>query len=518
MIHMKISRLMREKLQASNRVSIYKYVLISFIIFIPLWMLYALLILNGKGLNPQIFIPTYNDEVAWFTQIESMITYGAPLGYEGYNATHAPIGTFGPWGIATLVPYAFVGKLIGWKFHSMVIANMLLLSAAIAIFIFLTRPSMKQLLWFAVGYVSMSITVGYSILAMAESLRYALAIVIAGMLIKQYRNEGGKVFTFVLIPFVILFSIQVYLIFALVIPVYVFLVLRDKKIAVRLAVSVMITAAAALIENYTLGLVTSPYTESTRTALIGGVMENPYQGMVEVIRVFINNLETINPVHYIELAAKNHGILVYFFISYLGLTALLIKRIKEKRTGNFYDTVSLYLLLGFLIGYCALYTGEEWTLCRGINTAMVFAVCFLLFEKEQKLLKYFVLFSLLAGISSWQYYAERIEQKDTAYAQELHILEERERISEIIDLSENDDRWENTIAHYGEVTNVYLELPIGIGTNYMKDESINTKARWAAISKCEEEFYFRRLERLTENNHEMVYENADLAILKYIGN
>ena len=57
-------------------------ILICFVALTPLWLLYALLILNGKGLNPQIFIPTYNDEVAWFTEVESMIHYGASLGYE----------------------------------------------------------------------------------------------------------------------------------------------------------------------------------------------------------------------------------------------------------------------------------------------------------------------------------------------------------------------------------------------------------------------------------------------------
>lgn len=492
-------------------------ILICFVALTPLWLLYALLILNGKGLNPQIFIPTYNDEVAWFTEVESMIHYGASLGYEGYNGTHASIGTFGPWGVATLVPYALIGKLIGWEFHSMIIANGILLSAAILIFILLTKPSIRQLLWISLGYVSMSITVGYSMLSMAESLRYALAIVMAGMLIKLYRREGGKLFTFLLLPVVILFSIQVYLIFALIVPVYLFLLLRDRKMIVRLTASAFVTAVAALLSNHVLGLVTAPYTESTRTALINGIMKNPYQGTAEALKLFMSNLETVNPVYFIKLSEKSHGIMVYFFIAYLGLMVFLVKRIREEGFGDFYKIVSLYLLLGFLLGYCALYTGGDWTLCRGANTAVVFAVFFLLFEQRPSLLKYFALFSLVGVISSWQYYADRIEQKDVAYALAAHIPEEREKISKIIDISREHEAWGNTIAHYGEVTNVYLELPIGAGTNYMENETINTKARWAAVSKCEQEYYAKRIERLIEGNHRIVYENDDLTILEFMG-
>lgn len=496
-----------------------RYLICCVVILIPVISLYMLLILNGKGFNPQILIPTYNDEVTWFSQIESMIYYGHPLGYEGYNGTHAAVGTFGPWGIATLLPYAAIGKVIGWKLHSMIFANVILLSIAIAVYVSLVKPGIRQLVLLALGYLCMTITIGYSILSMAESLRYALAIIMAAMLIKLYRGQGGKIFTYLILPVFILYSIQVYLIFCLVIPVYVWLILKEKKVFVKLVFCVIITGIIALISNYTTGLVTSPYVTSTRNSLMEGILNNPYQGLVEMIRVFFQNMETLNPVKLVDLASRSHGIYACFFAVYwIMMAAFLIKIRKEGKRTSFYSVVGFYFLIGFLGGYCALYTGEAATLCRGLNTGIVFMLFFLLAEEGQKGVEVFVFLMLFSCISSWGYYMDRIEEKNTAYAQSAeYIMEEREKISEIMDISPDKDIWENTVAHYGSVTNVYLEFPAGTGTNYMIDGEINTLAGWAAVSKCDgEDTYQATVQQLCENDHKVVYENRDLVILQRI--
>lgn len=510
---------MDSKVKKQLRIGWKKYLIGCIVILIPVISLYLLLILNGKGFNPQILIPTYNDEVTWYSQVEAMIQYGHPLGYEGYNGTHAAVGTFGPWGIATLLPYAAIGKIIGWELHSMVFANVILLSAAIAVYIFLTKPSVRQIVLIGIGYLCMTITIGYSVLSMAESLRYALAIIMTAMLIKLYRGEGGKIFRYVLLPVTIIYSIQVYLIFCLVVPVYIWLILKEKKVFVKLVICVIITGIIALISNYTTALVTSPYVTSTRNSLMEGILNNPYQGIVEMIRLFFQNIETMNPVKLVDLASRSHGIYACFFAVYwIMLAVFLLKIRKEGKKTSFYSVVGFYFLIGFLGGYCALYTGEAATLCRGLNTGIVFMLFFLLAEERQIGVEIFVFLMLFCGISSWGYYMDRIEEKNLAYAQSAdYILKERERISEIMDISPDKSIWDNTVAHYGSVTNVYLEFPAGTGTNYMIDGEMNTLAGWAAVSKCDgEESYQNMVQKLSENNHKIVYENNDLVILKRI--
>ena len=503
----------KEKIKRGNLLKLSVTILT---VILPILVLYFLLIVNGKGLNPQIFIPTFNDEVSWFSQVESMIKYGRTLGYEGYNLTHATVGTYGAWGVASLIPYALIGLVIGWDLHSMVIANVILLSFAIAVFIWLTKPNMQQLLWLGAGYLCMNITIGYSMLAMAESLRYALAIILAGMLIKLYNGEQSKIFKYAVLPIVLFYAIQVYLIFALLVPIYIFGILKEKKLYVRLIVSVVTTGIVACLSNYLCGLVTAPYVVSTREGLLQGILSNPYQGMVEVLRTFFFNAKTLNPVTLINLVSYDEtGTYMWFFFIYWIMIGWIGKQVLAKK--SFYYNVSFYLLIGFLGGYCALYTGECSTLCRGLNTGIVFIVFFLVHESDKRGMKLFILLSFLGCISSWWYYTNRVEKKDTAYAHSAHILEEREKINKIVDISKENGTWGNTIAHYGTVSNVYLELPIGIGTNYMIDESLNTKARWAAVSKCDEEIYFKaRLEKLMENHHKIVYENEDLVILEYM--
>ena len=51
----------------------------------------------------------------------------------------------------------------------------------------------------------------------------------------------------------------------------------------------------------------------------------------------------------------------------------------------------------------------------------------------------------------------------------------------------------------------------------MIDGEMNTLAGWAAVSKCDgEESYQNMVQKLSENNHKIVYENNDLVILKRI--
>lgn len=118
------------------------YILILF--FLPVICTVALLFLTGNKSDIGILIPVWNDEIGWWTQVDAVTTYGMPLGYEGYNATHAKLGTFGPWGAAAIYPYALFGVVFGWSLHSMAIANMFYLGLALALFGILTGERSKQ--------------------------------------------------------------------------------------------------------------------------------------------------------------------------------------------------------------------------------------------------------------------------------------------------------------------------------------------------------------------------------------
>ena len=171
---------------------------------------------------------------------------------------------------------------------------------------------------------------------------------------------------------------------------------EEKKVFVKLVICVIITGIIALISNYTTALVTSPYVTSTRNSLMEGILNNPYQGIVEMIRLFFQNIETMNPVKLVDLASRSHGIYACFFAVYwIMLAVFLLKIRKEGKKTSFYSVVGFYFLIGFLGGYCALYTGEAATLCRGLNTGIVFMLFFLLAEERQIGVEIFVFFDAI---------------------------------------------------------------------------------------------------------------------------
>lgn len=283
----------------------------------PLLCAALVLMITGHGMDFRILVPAWNDEGGWFSQVAAMVEYGRPLGYYGYNGTHAAVGTFGPWGIAPLVPYWLFGSVFGWHVWSMALANICFLCLAVGIFIFLTKPNCRQLVWIIVMYFCLNITVGYSMTAMSEGLRYSLGIVLLAILLylprclRPCREEGwGKkqVVIVAALGLVVLYAVNVYLIFALAVPVYSWIVCTHTKrcYRFRIPVSIAVTLFVSVAANYLVGLVTSPYTTSTLANMIHTFREEGvYRGMYFAADTLFQNLQTVN----LFLQEKNGDVL-----------------------------------------------------------------------------------------------------------------------------------------------------------------------------------------------------------------
>lgn len=251
------------------------------IILLPFIMVGFIMLLNGYGINYSMLLPAWNDEVGWWTQVNTLLDYGKALGYNGYNGTHAIIGTSGPWGPFPLFPYVLFGKIYGWKLYSMALANMTFLSLALLIYLCLTKPDNKQKMYLIITYCLMAITVGYSMTSMSEGLRYALGIVLSGILIwleRRTRNKECKlrlkdVLLYLLIALFAYFTVLVYLILALVIPLFCWLVFRKIKPWLRAAIALVLTGTAAVTANHICTLRSAPYTVSTLADISNAIKE-----------------------------------------------------------------------------------------------------------------------------------------------------------------------------------------------------------------------------------------------------
>ena len=112
---------------------------------LPFLSCFVYCLLQGKSIG-QVYLPCseWNDELFYFKQVEGMVKYGFPQGYFGFNESHAIKLSFAAWSPVLVFPWVIWGKLFGWTLLSPVICNLVLMAAAMGIFVFLTRIDWKR--------------------------------------------------------------------------------------------------------------------------------------------------------------------------------------------------------------------------------------------------------------------------------------------------------------------------------------------------------------------------------------
>lgn len=515
-------------------------VLYGLLVLLPLLWVLCILFCNGYKFDLSILVPAWNDEIGWHNQVSAVVEYGHPLGYYGYNGTHAQVGTWGAWGAAPLLPYAAFGKLFGWGFSSMALANIFFLCLALLLLIVLTKPSVGQTLWLILLYSCSFITIGYSMTSMSEGLRYSLAIVLTGGLIWMERHTKESSQTtkkelvfYILFALFLLYAIQVYLVFVIVVPVWCWYLIRKRQLKDgskkslilsyigRMTVIVIITGIVTIVSNKLVTRVCAPFVESTITTIFNEIVEKGlYQGICFFLDNFFQNLSTMDLLSIFSMSSDTYGVLSWFFINYLVLLFLLLFHLfsnrKQIRKDRSYCYEAAFFMTGFLIGYCALYTGMDWTLCRGINTGLLMAFIYLSFTEKERWKLLLLLITVFEITSIWGYYGSVIEERFDVSEHKEEIAHEKDVLADVIKLEDDADPWKNTVAVYGDVDFRHLALPEGYGSNHMLDIGmVNTNAEYAVITCGEDagvEDYLKN--RLAKKGYQLIFEDSYFVVFQ----
>ena len=516
---------------------------VRLIILYALFLLFPLVIhqllfwLTGYGFRFFRIIPVLNDEVSWWSQINAILKAGKPLGYYGYNGTHAPVGTIGPWGIAPLIPYVIFGKIFGWEIYSMAYANILFLSLGGFIFCLLAKPDRKQLRWIFVLYACSFFSIGYSMTAMAEGMRYAMGLILIGMIVWLRRNPPDikelkikDILMYLLILCFLYFSINVYLVFALLALPIAWFMLKKLKPIIRLAVSLVFTAGITLVAYKATFKVIAPYTSSYIKRLIETLQtEGIYKGFS---MLFTGMMKSMLPVNLFTVAVLDSDVVKCYMVIYHSIiiltTVLLIKGLYEKKLQNFRRNawadvfngntfLVIYLTFGFFASYCALYPGSYWTLIRGTNTGLLMAFMLLAMgetheePEASKLHTIRVVVLSLTIISSpciWAYYQANVMERIETMDRIPIIAAEKETLANVLEIGPDNSIWDNTIAHYGELDDFYLALPDAAGINSLDTDVENTEARYVVYRSTE---WPERIEAweeiLKDSGHHRIHED-----------
>lgn len=151
----------------------------------------------GYSLN-DIYLPVsdWNDELFYYKQVESMLQFGYPQGYFGFNESHALKFSFAAWSPVLVFPWLLFGAVFGWNLMSPIYCNIVLMSMACVVFVLLVKPKWKQLFLLVILFCVFTPFTYYMLRCMPECICFSMLIIYYAVMewyIREERMRGVAV-------------------------------------------------------------------------------------------------------------------------------------------------------------------------------------------------------------------------------------------------------------------------------------------------------------------------------------
>ena len=411
----------------------------------------------------------WNDEAVYIKLIETYSHNFSPKGYWGFNANHAIFGTGSAWSPAILAPYFIPAIIFPVGYSFVYICNMIYITAANAIFMLLTKPSAKNTVKLILVQVTSCVFILYLNTNMSEMFRYALAILIAGLLYKMFFDKCPAWLKYVVTPIVIIYSVQVYTFFAFCIPLYVFALLQKKKLWVKLVISVFSMGFIAVVSYGLLHLISSNYNIGKTESLLNAVTEGHILSAVKsFLGMIVDGARGLLDLRYY---IKSNGIYIFHVMIALLLIVSSIMTFFSKSASEKDKTISLsvaYSVCMFFFMYMTLYTIVPDTFMRGTEIAVIFSA-YLMMLTEDKYLAWAIIVCNATGLLFLPVNLRNFQGTERYYKKEVtsewRAMEEG--LKDVITVSDSGDPWDNTILMYTMEPKAILAMPEGMGLNFV---------------------------------------------------
>lgn len=160
--------------------------------FLPLLCCVVTCGLDGRSIG-EVYAPAsdWNDELFYYKQVESILQYGIPQGYFGFNESSALQLSFAAWSPVLVFPWLLWGMVFGWNLMSPIYCNIFMMMAAVFVFVYLLRPGTKQCLLLTVLYAAFTPMTRYILSFMPEAICFAMVIIFISVTISYGREEKG---------------------------------------------------------------------------------------------------------------------------------------------------------------------------------------------------------------------------------------------------------------------------------------------------------------------------------------
>lgn len=486
---------MSDKKMATNKSKLNRNVFTGLMIVMPLILAGIVAVyyyLHNGGIAP---VPglKWNDEAAYYQLIKTCITTGQPVGYWGFNGNHAIVGTGSAWSPAIIWPYAIFAYVFPLSNGFVYFVNLFYITLANFIFYLCVKPDKKQCIKLALAQATSVVFIMYLSVNMSEMFRYALAIVIAGLLYRILFKESSKAIKYVITPLLIVGATQVYVFFAFCVPIYVFAVMKRNKLWQKLLASVAAMGVVAFGSYYLLHLISSNYnihkTEALLNAVksmdIGGAvwafLSMMKQGAGDVFRlwtyVYTNPLIPFHVLFAVILVLISAGIIVSFMIKKKkrptgaeDAKETVVKR--ESSKNAVIAIIVIYSIAVFFWMYMTLYSIDPFTFMRGTYIVVIFSMYLMAMMDCKRL------YAVILGVQavSLAFLPINMDYYMTGHYMAAEEYEEwaalEEAVSEVIVLDEAKDAWGNTVAMYTMEPKAICAMPGGVGVNFIMEDGV----------------------------------------------
>lgn len=201
----------------------------------------------------QVYLPgsEWNDELFYFKQVEGIVNYGYPQGYFGFNESHALKLSFAAWSPVLVFPWILWGVLFGWNYMSPIICNILLLTIAVALFVWLVKPTWNQTGIMTLLFCLYTPFVRYMLSGMPEIICFSILIVFYGLAINYLEKERTYKLVLLFVLSGLLTLMRPYMILFLCLPMFLW-VRKNKKAGLIGSVAVLgiVGGCYVLVKHY----------------------------------------------------------------------------------------------------------------------------------------------------------------------------------------------------------------------------------------------------------------------------
>ena len=305
--------------------------LLSLLLLVASPVLVMLLLSLMSWQNMFLSKPIFNDEMSYWRLMYSISERGFDFGSTehlvGYVAPYGPLGSHGLSPVAAWLWYVLLFPMTD---SALVIAGVIMLSAALLLMYIIARPGISETLLIALFTLLYPPLVRYINLSMMEMPCYACVIVYMALLLRYEKEQSGALpRSFWTLP--LLFVCGLYCTLLRMSNVVLFfpaiLIFCHNRLSLKLLLCLVLYALGTLAFNYCFSLFVAPYPDALYT-----LMQS--DSLAELLRGLWLNTRT-NIINYLDPFSDNslpQAMARYFYL--LVLLALLGKTLLKREGGR----------------------------------------------------------------------------------------------------------------------------------------------------------------------------------------